>query len=480
MRIIHHPILGDMEKRKKVLIRVDRADVEAYEGEPIAAALIAAGVRVFRTTRKRNEPRLIFCAVGRCTDCVMTVDGQPNVRTCITPVRGGMEIWTQKGHLLDTGCWILDAALGDRASSTKHRASSIEIAVVGSGPAGLAAAIEARSCGAHVTLIDENQRPGGQLFKQIHKFFGSQEHRAGVRGYSIGKQLLRDCRRFEVDVMLETVVWGIFEGNLLGLAGKSGSSIMKADRIILATGASENPLAFPGWTLPGVMGAGAVQTLMNVHRVLPGRQALMVGSGNVGLIVAYQLLQAGAQVQAVLEAAPQMSGYFVHAAKLRRSGVPILTSHTVAEARGTDGVEQAVVVALDDNWQPVAGTERVFHVDLICIAVGLSSEADLCRMAGCQFKYLRELGGHVPVHNEKMETSVRGLYVAGDVAGIEEASTAMEEGRLAGLAAAEALGYISEGEFEERARVIRRRLSSLRMGPFGEARRKAKQKLVSN
>jgi thioredoxin reductase len=354
-----------------------------------------------------------------------------------------------------------------------------EMAVVGGGPAGLAAAIEARRYGAQVALIDENQRPGGQLFKQIHKFFGSQEHQAGVRGYSIGEQLLRDCQESEVEVMLETVVWGIFENNRLGLADKNSSCIMNAGKIILATGASENPLAFPGWTLPGVMGAGAVQTFMNVHRVLPGQQALMVGSGNVGLIVAYQLMQAGAGVQAVVEAAPQVGGYLVHAAKLRRAGVLILVSHTVAEARGADTVEEAVVVALDDNWQPVAGTERVFQVDLICIAVGLSPEADLCRMAGCQFAYLRELGGHVPVHNEKMETSVPGIYVAGDVAGVEEASTAMEEGRLAGLAAAEALGYISESEFEERARFVRQRLSSLRMGPFGKARRRAKQELIS-
>jgi thioredoxin reductase len=299
-----------------------------------------------------------------------------------------------------------------------------------------------------------------------------------VRGYSIGKQLLRDCQRAGVDVLLETVVWGIFKGNQLGFASKSDSWVMKADRIILATGASENPLAFPGWTLPGVMGAGAVQTLMNVHRVLPGRRALMVGSGNVGLIVAYQLLQAGAKVLAVLDAAPQVGGYLVHAAKLRRSGVPILTSHTVAEARGVDGVEEAVVALLDDNWRPLE--KQIFQVDLICIAVGLSPEADLCRMAGCEFRYLKELGGHVPVHNEKMETSVAGLHVAGDLAGIEEASTAMEEGQLAGLAAAEALGYISEDEFEERARVIGQRLLSLRMGPFGEARRRAKQKLISS
>ena len=96
MRIDHHPILGCMEKRRRVTVRVDDAEVEAREGEPIAAALVAAGIKVFRTTQTRNEPRRIFCAVGRCTDCIMTVDGQPNVRTCITPVRDGMEIQTQK------------------------------------------------------------------------------------------------------------------------------------------------------------------------------------------------------------------------------------------------------------------------------------------------------------------------------------------------------------------------------------------------
>ncbi len=96
MRIVKHPVLGNMQKGRKVSIRVDGAEVEAYEGEPIAAALVAAGIRVFRTTRKRNEPRRIFCAIGRCTDCAMTVDGQSNVRTCITPVRDGMEIMTSK------------------------------------------------------------------------------------------------------------------------------------------------------------------------------------------------------------------------------------------------------------------------------------------------------------------------------------------------------------------------------------------------
>ncbi len=96
MRVIHHPILGNTAEHKQVTIRVDGVEIEACEGEPVAAALMAAGVKVFRMTRKRKEPRGIFCAVGRCTDCVMTVDGQSNVRTCITPVQDGMEIQTQE------------------------------------------------------------------------------------------------------------------------------------------------------------------------------------------------------------------------------------------------------------------------------------------------------------------------------------------------------------------------------------------------
>jgi len=354
-----------------------------------------------------------------------------------------------------------------------------EIAIVGAGPAGLSAAIEAKSHGADVILIDENQKPGGQLFKQIHKFFGSQEHQAGVRGYVIGERLLEDCQRLNVEVMLETVVWGIFEDKRLGVANKDGNQIIKAEKIIFATGASENPLAFSGWTLPGVMGAGAVQTMMNVHRVLPGKRALMIGSGNVGLIVAYQLLQAGADVLAVVEASPNIGGYLVHAAKLQRCEVPILTSHTVSEARGTESVEEAIVIALDGNYRPVTGSERTFEVDLICIAVGLSPETDLYRMAGCKVKHIKELGGHVAIHDENMETTVSGIYVAGDASGIEEASTAIEEGRLAGLASARSIGYISEEEFIGKKENINQRLISLRSGIFGETRFRAKRELIA-
>jgi len=97
MRIFHHPILGKLGEKRKITFEVNGKKMTAYEGEPIAAALLAAGIRVLRMSPKRKEPRGVFCAIGRCTDCVMIVDGQPNVRTCVTPARDGMKIQTQKG-----------------------------------------------------------------------------------------------------------------------------------------------------------------------------------------------------------------------------------------------------------------------------------------------------------------------------------------------------------------------------------------------
>ena len=355
----------------------------------------------------------------------------------------------------------------------------VEIAVVGGGPAGMAAAIEASRAGARVTVIDENERPGGQLFKQIHKFFGSGDHRAGTRGVQIGLELLKEAEEASVDNRLNTVVYGIFSDKRLGLVCGDHTEEIESDIIILATGAMENALAFPGWTLPGVMGAGAAQTLININRVLPGRQVLMVGAGNVGLIVSYQLLQAGADVAAIIEGLPYIGGYGVHASKVRRAGVPILTGHTILRAEGKESVERAVIAQVDEKWRSVPGTEEVLSVETICLAVGLSPMAELAWMAGCRFNYLSSLGGWVPVHDENMESNLPGIYIAGDLAGIEEASSAMEEGRLAGLAAAGALGYLSSEEGDRRKAEVRNRLASLRIGSFGEGRAVAKKELMS-
>ncbi len=349
-----------------------------------------------------------------------------------------------------------------------------QVAVVGGGPAGLMAALTAARWGASVVLIDENIEPGGQLRKQIHKFFGSKVHHAGVRGYHIAEELIKDCSVAGVEILSDTVVFAL-KGNSLGLAQGDDTFYLKADAVILAAGAGENALVFPGCTLPGVMGAGAAQTFVNMHRVLPGRRVLMVGGGNVGLIVSYQLLQAGAQVVGLVEGLPQIGGYQVHAAKIKRAGVPIWTGHTVLEARGNQEVEEVVVSAVDDRFHPVPGSERALEVDTVCLAVGLTPLAELAWQAGCLFSYQGALGGYVPLHSANMETTLPRVYVAGDIAGVEEASTALEEGAIAGLAAAAAVGCsVPLAEFE----AAQERLISLRRGPFGGVRQLVKSEIV--
>ncbi|MCM8768632.1 MAG: NAD(P)/FAD-dependent oxidoreductase [Candidatus Omnitrophica bacterium] len=354
------------------------------------------------------------------------------------------------------------------------------VLVIGAGPAGLCAGIETGKSGAKVIVIDENTRPGGQLFKQIHRFFGSEQHHAGVRGFEIGEMLLHKCKEAGVEMMLSSVVWGLSPEFRAGVVREGKRSMtITADKVILATGASENSLMFPGWTLPGVMGAGAAQTMMNIHRVLPGKRALMIGSGNVGLIVSYQLLQAGCEVKAVVEILPRVGGYKVHANKIARLGVDILISHTVLEVRGRERVEEAIVGRGDRNLRPIPGTERTISVDLVCLAVGLTPLSELAWLAGCKFGYFPLLGGFVPLHNRGMETTVSGMYIAGDASGIEEASTAMEEGRLAGVGALESLAFISAAEADSRRKEIEQNLLMLRKGPYGDFRHKEKEKIYS-
>lgn len=343
-----------------------------------------------------------------------------------------------------------------------------QIAVIGGGPAGLRAAAAAAQTGAKVLLFDNSDKLGGQLIKQTHMFFGSQQQFAGSRGIDIATKLTNELyQRENVQVLLEATALGIYEDGVLLVEQYGRVLKIRAERIIVAIGASERMLAFPNNDLPGVYGAGAAQTLMNVHGVKPGQRVLMVGAGNIGLIVTYQMLQAGVQVVGIVEAAPTIGGYLVHAAKVRRAGVPIYTSHTIKEAYGDGAVEGAIIWQLDSSWQPLPGTERYFAADVICLAVGLSPLSDLLWQAGCEMKYVPELGGSVAVRDNLLCTTNPHVYVAGDVAGVEEASSAMVEGQLAGLGAAISLG-LGGDEAEVLLADAKAQLAALRSGPVGE------------
>ena len=344
-----------------------------------------------------------------------------------------------------------------------------DMIVVGAGPAGLSAAIEAAKNGLKPIVFDENAKPGGQLFKQIHKFFGSKEHKAKIRGFRIGDEMLEEADRLGVEVILNATVIGLYEEKEITV--KIGEKVehYKGDSVLVATGASENMVTFRGWTLPGVIGAGAAQTMMNLHHIKPGNRVLMLGSGNVGLVVSYQLLQAGCEVVAVVDAAPRIGGYGVHAAKVARCGVPFYLSHTIVEAKGTEKVEGVRIAQVDSHFQFIPGTEKEFDVDTICVAVGLSPMSQLLKQAGCRMKDTP--GGYIPDCDVLGATSVPGIYAAGDVAGIEEASSAMIEGRMSGAVISNYLGYLDETTMRARIAELEQALDSLRKGMFAPENR---------
>ncbi len=344
-----------------------------------------------------------------------------------------------------------------------------ELAIVGGGPAGLAAALKAREVGLEeIYLLERDNFLGGQLVKQTHQFFGSHKQFAGIRGIDIAekfKDKLED--RPEIKALKGAVAQGYYEDDVLGYSYRDKFFKLKPEKTILATGASEKMLSFPNNDLPGIYGAGAVQTLMNQYGIVPGEKILMIGAGNIGLIVAYQLLQAGIEVKAVIEATGRIGGYAVHASKIRRAGIPILTYHTIKEARGNEEVEAVVIQQLDEDWQTVPGTEQEMAVDTICLAVGLTPKVDLAIQANCQMAYVAELGGDVPVRDKNLQTSNPRVYIAGDSAGIEEATAAILEGELA--AAGAAADILPEGSAIDRERAeIKEKLADLRRGPVGE------------
>ncbi|HHV01768.1 MAG: FAD-dependent oxidoreductase [Defluviitoga tunisiensis] len=364
-----------------------------------------------------------------------------------------------------------------------HNIEKVELIIVGGGPAGLSAALAAANYGVNVILVEEREFLGGQLVKQTHRFFGSEKEYAGTRGLKISNLLVKEIKENEhIKVLTSSRVLGIYKDKIVTILTNNKMMKYFPKALILATGASEKFLAFENNDLPGVFGAGAVQTLMNLYGVSPAKKILMVGSGNIGLIVSYQLLQAGVEVACVIEAAPKIGGYSVHASKLRRMGVPILTSHTIKKAVGKDKVEGAIICQLDSSWREIIDTDQFIKCDAICLSVGLTPLTDLLRQTNIKTVYISELGGYIPIRDENMETNIKNLFVAGDVSGIEEATSAIIEGQIAGLNVAKRINKNVKYQLEIEKQIMeaKEELELLRAGPVGEKVRKGLKKIGLN
>jgi sarcosine oxidase subunit alpha len=445
-RIQSHPIL-EVPAQDTATFTWNGTAMTGRKGEMISSALFANDVHVFGHHHKDGSPQGLFCANGQCSQCMVVADGIP-VKACMTSLREGMTLQSVEGlpRLPETTA---------RPVCEPAAETAVAVLIIGGGPAGLSAAIELGKLGIETLVIDDKDRLGGKLVLQTHKFFGSvEDSHAGTRGFEIGTILERQLRDLpSVTVWLAATAVGVFSDGIVGVVKSNVYHKIRPQKLLVATGAREKMLSFPGNTLPGVYGAGAFQTLVNRDLVKSSERVLIVGGGNVGLIAGYHAIQAGIEVAALIEALPRVGGYKVHADKLRRLGVPIFTRHTVVAAHGNEHVEGVTIAELDDRWQTIAETQKTYAVDTVLIAVGLAEVNEFYLKA-------RQWGMDV--------------YAAGDAQEIAEASAAMFTGKIEGLKIARALGsYRGEipAEWDEKAAILKSRPGTPvdRELPTGEA-----------
>jgi len=440
VRVEKHPIL-EVKRPEPFSFFFQGRELLAYPGETIASALFANGIRVFGRHYKDGSPQGIFCANGQCAQCLVLADGRP-VKACMTLVRPGMEVSPLDGL-------PQPPPPPERLGFQEIEEIEVEVLVIGGGPAGMSAAVELGKLGVKTLLVDDKHRLGGKLLLQTHRFFGSREAvYAGTRGIVIAEKLAAEVQaQKSVEVWLNSPALAVFSDKKVGVLKEGRKYVLVRPRVlVVATGARERFLLFPGNTLPGVYGAGAFQTLVNRDLVRAAEKLFVVGGGNVGLIAAYHALQAGIEVVGLCEALPECTGYKVHKDKLVRLGVPIYTSHTVVAAHGREHVEAITIAQVDEKFRPIPGTEKTFPCDTILIAVGLDPVDEF-------YKKAQEFG--IPA------------FAAGDAQEIAEASAAIFTGRIAGRKAAQALGLEAEipPEWERTAEVLKSKPGRIHAAP---------------
>lgn len=421
-------------------------NITARLGESLAAALTAAGIREFRTTAKGAE-RGIFCGMGICQDCLVEVDGQPNQRACMTKITGPLQVRAEE-HARPLA---VTARVSPPEPTVIERP---DILVIGAGPAGVAAAIAARQAGSIVTVVDERAKPGGQYYKQPD-VSGSDlqppdaQHRKGA-------ELIAEARALGVDFRADVTIWGAFEGQHFAATTPDGPVRFEPRVTIIATGAYERPWPVPGWTLPGVMTTGAAQTLWRTARRTPGKRVLIAGNGPLNLQLAAELVSAGCEVTAIVEAAPAPSPRdsltiatmltaapglirdgLAYQQVCRRAGVPTLHATVIARI---DKAEAGLAVTFDPP-QANAGATRHFTVDAVCLGYGFEPANELLRGMGAAHDFDPARRQLVTRRDEDGLTTLAGVYAVGDCTGLGGAKAALAEGAVVGTAAAAALGH---------------------------------------
>ncbi len=359
------------------------------------------------------------------------------------------------------------------------------VLVIGGGPAGMSAAITTSDAGLRTLLVDERPTLGGQIFKQPGPGFRVDDPRKLGRQWRFGRDLIDRAERSPAELLLRTAVLDLEPGpdGWTAILHTDGEPVrpLTVQRIVIAAGAHDRPVVFPGWTLPGVVTAGGLQTLAKTQRILPGKRMVFAGSGPVALAFPAQLAGFGADIAVALEAGPTpgprdvvriASAALGNASLLRdaaqfraqllRHRIPLRYGRIVVRAEGDRRVQRVVHAAVDSNWRVLPGTEETVEADLLCLGYGFVPSPELLRLSGCAFDDDEYLGGPVVWRDSWCRTTVPGIYAAGDGAGVEGSYVAIDEGITTGAAVAMDAGRIDARRAIRLTAPARRRLSHRR------------------
>lgn len=369
-RIDNHPIL-DVEKKQIIKFQFEGKQIEGEKGFTIAAALHQAGYPV-HSHSLRNRNRSLECGIGKCGACEMLVDGQIK-RICITKVDNIHEVSEIPKDYTPP---VINKNVEKSINIYKT-----EVVIIGAGPAGLAAREILNNHKIANIVVDNNDKIGGQFTMQTHQFFFFEKEKkyGGMRGFDIAETLAGDDR---TGIFLDSTVWDLLEGKRVAVKNVATDEIyyIDTDYLIVATGAVPFMPSFENDDVPGVYTAAVVQKMMNNEFTLLGKNVLTVGAGNIGYLTSYQLMQAGANVKAIIEAQNKEGGFPVQANRVRRLGIPVILSHILLKAIPNEdytGITGAVI-AEAENFTPIPGTEKIIDgIDAINICTGLVPDDQL-------------------------------------------------------------------------------------------------------
>ncbi|MFT3780293.1 MAG: NAD(P)/FAD-dependent oxidoreductase [Ottowia sp.] len=359
----------------------------------------------------------------------------------------------------------------------------LDLLVIGGGPAGARAALRAGACGLSVLLVDENPDAGGQVWRPLPVTFSRRNDAPLSAEARAGDALRRELRDAGIECRFGHKVWNIGSDLRCDVIGPGGSVSWKPRAILVATGTTERVVPFPGWTLPGVIGLAAATILLKSQNMLPGRRTVVAGSGPLLLAVANGLLKAGGEVAAVVDLASRgewlgtLPSLLGHPAlllqgiewqwRLRSARVPVYYRHAIRSVSPQEGGFKVLIGPVDAEGAPAQGGAHAheLHADAVAVGNGLVPGTDVTRLLRANHRFERRLGGWIARSDDDGRTSIPGLYIAGDGAGIAGAAAAGSHGEIAALACALDQGAIdSSSHARERAPLAARWARSARFG----------------